>query len=192
MNLYTTYDGENKGFDYTVSTAPTGELVTFADVEDRMNLADDEDAGFIADQIKAVRAYLEKALNMTLVSSKTITAYWQQYAGRLPLPFPPVTSVTSVTTVSSSGDETLLTVNDDYWIEGVRDKIIHFSKVQNAYGVKVVYVTGLSEDGIVDMVKDAILSEVMEWYHGRGNETDDQYVIGRIAEAKLRTLKWSH
>jgi len=188
MTLFTPDYGINEGFDYTISTAPTSELLTVTDIEDRMDLSDNDDPDVINNQIKAVRTYLESKLNMALVAQKTITAYWEKFGKTIPLPFPPVTSVTSVTVVNkSSGTETALTEGTDYWVEGVNKKKIKFiSDYWNyCYGVKIVYVVGLTDPGMVKLVKDAMKSEIITWYLNRGNMDETQYVLGSMAMQKL-------
>lgn len=187
MRLYTSDTGILKGFDYTVTTEPTKELVSATDVSDRMNLQDTEDLLDIDRQVKAVRSYLEKQLNRTLVESKTITAYWQSYSYLIPLPFPPVTSVTSVTLINHvDGTETEQTAGEDYLVEGVSDKSVRMLNVYRNHSIKIVYVTGLTEDGIVDLVKDAIISDVMFWFQNRNNPDETEYTIGQVALSKLR------
>jgi len=190
--LYTGDQGENRGLDWTITTEATSELLTVDEVEDRMDLSDNDDPQIIDNQIKAVRAYCERILGISLVTSQTITAYWQQFAKRLPLPLGPITSVTSVSIVNlSDGTETALTSGTDFWVEGVKNKKIRFASLYAAgiYGVKVVYVAGLSNEADKKLVKDAIMSEVVEWYHQRSNPDETQYTLGKIALSKLNVLR---
>jgi len=183
--LYTPYQGENIGLDFS-ATDPPSELVSSQDVVDRMDLVDTEDEEILASQIKAVRVFLEAFTGMTLCKAKTITAYWRGHAYRLPLPFSPITSVTSVTRIyGETGAETLLTVSTDYWVEGVKEKSVHFNSVQAGYGVKVIYIAGLTDPATIELVRDAILSEVTYWYQNKIDEDDFNYDIGRIAKKKL-------
>lgn len=191
MSLLTKDIGLTTGFDFTESTEPTSELVTIADIEARQNLAlDDDQSVTINDQIKAIRSQLERKLNMSLVSSKTITAYWRSVSSMLLLPFPPVTSITSVSTVDlSDGTETSLTSGTDYWVEGVKNKSIRFMSSWSGYGMKIVYVTGMTNTADLALVKDAMLSEVMEWFNNKSNPDETQYVLGRSAMIKLAHLR---
>jgi hypothetical protein len=193
MNLYTPSKGLNLGFDYYISLEATSELVKLQEVEARMNIdADSGEEGVIVAQIKAIRHHLERILGISLVSSQTITAYWGSFAESLPLPFGPVKSVTSVTLVNlSDGTETALTAGSSYWVEGVANKKIRFNTVYNTgtYGVKIVYVVGQSDSSIKALAADAILSEVLEWFHQRSNPDETQYTLGRIAMSKLHPLR---
>ena len=117
MSLYTPDTGYSSGFSYTVSAEATQELLLAYYIIDRMNLTTESDEEeVITNQIKAVRAYLEKKLGMSLVASKTITAEWETYGTRTMLPFHPVQSVTSVSIVEPwNGTETAQNVSNDYW-----------------------------------------------------------------------------
>lgn len=188
MSLYTPDLGRNTGFDYSIVTDSSNELIGPSEIIERMNLTDVDDQ-VISEQIRAVRIYLEKVLNMTLSKESTITAYWESFAQRIPLPYGPVSSVTSVTRVAfSDGTETALTTSD-YWVEGVSRKNIVMRSVYTGYGLKVVYVTGITDIPTQELVKDAIKSEVMEWYYQRGNSDESQYVLGKIALSKLDVFR---
>lgn len=186
--LYTPYQGENTGLDWSASD-PT-ELVQTHEVVDRMDLDDTEDKENIASQIKAIREFLESQLGMTLCQEKTITAYWDTFAYKIPLPFGPITSVTSVTIVNrTSGAETALTVSTDYWVEGVKNKAVRMNTLWPGYGIKIVYVTSLTDPGMRELVRDAIISEATYWYRNLTEDDDVQYDIGKIAMKKLRHKK---
>lgn len=186
--LYTPYQGENTGLDWSASD-PT-ELVQTQEVVDRMDLDDTEDKENIASQIKAIRRFLEDQLGMTLCQEKTITAYWDTFAYKIPLPFGPITSVTSVTIVNrTSGAETALTVSTDYWVEGVKNKAVRMNTLWPGYGIKIVYVASLTDPGMRELVRDAIISEATYWYRNLTEDDDVQYDIGKIAMKKLRHKK---
>ena len=191
MSLYTPDTGYSSGFSYTVSAEATQELLLAYYIIDRMNLTTESDEEeVITNQIKAVRAYLEKKLGMSLVASKTITAEWETYGTRTMLPFHPVQSVTSVSIVEPwNGTETAQTVSNDYWVQGQDKKSIVMKQVYAGYGLKVVYVTGITDSAIKELVKDAIMSEVIEWFHQRNNPDENQYILGKIALSKLDTLR---
>lgn len=189
MSLYTIDTGVNEGLDYAVTTANEYEFVTLEDVTDRMDLADQDDEDVIYNQIRGVRIYLERVLNMCLTPEKTITAYWHRAADRVPLPFPPVASVTSVSRVApSDGTETALSASE-YWLEGVSKKALSLDCYYYGYGIKAVYTVALTDEGMIALVKDAILSEVIEWFHQRTNPDENQYVLGKIAMSKLNFLR---
>jgi len=189
MNLYTVDTGQNTGFDYYVSTDNAYEFVTLEDIKDRMDLPSVDDEDVMYNQIKGVRIYLESVLNMCLTPAKTITAYWQTFSDRINLPFAPVSSVTSVTRVAhSDGTETALAASE-YWVEGVNKKAVRLQTVYRGYGMKIVYIVALTDVGMISLVKDAILSEVVEWFHQRTNPDETQYVLGKIAMSKLNTFR---
>lgn len=189
MNLFTVDTGENTGLDYYVSTANEYEFVSVQEVIDRMDLATTDDEDVIYNQIRGVRIHLENVLDMCLTPTKTITAYWQTYADVVPLPFNPVSSVTSVNRVAhSDGTETALT-STEYWVQGVKKKSLKFNTVYRGYGLKVVYVIALTDKSMIALVKDAILSEVVEWFHQRTNPDETQYVLGKIALSKLNIFR---
>lgn len=194
MNLLYTPDyGISEDLDYYVSTEAASEVLKLEDVESRMNLdADADEESVINSQIKAIRIHLEKILGISLVSSQTITAYWKRFGKRLKLPLGPVKSITSVSIVSQAdGTETAFTVNEDFWIEGVKDKTINFNTIYaaNSYGVKVVYVVGQTDSSIIALAKDAILSELLEWFHQRSNPDEAVYTLGKIAMSKLHPFR---
>lgn len=189
MMLYTPDYGIESGFDFSITTEATDELVSFEIVKRRMNYGDDTnfntEKDIIENQIKGVRIYLEHILGMSLVASKTITAYWKSYPVNLQLPYGPVQSVTSVSKIALSDGTVTALSSSEYWVEGVKNKSLRLNALLYGYGLKVVYVAGLSDTWMQDYVSDAILSEVIQWYHQRGNSDETQYVLGKIALSKL-------
>lgn len=188
MSLYTYDRGIESGFSYSIEEADQ-EILMPSEVIDRMGFTDDSnfDIGedVILTQIKAVRKYLELKLGMSLVSAQTITAYWDTFSDRLVLPFYPIISITSVSTIIN-GIETAM-ASDQYWTRGGDRKAIHFDTWGNI-GLKVVYEAGITNEAIVSLVKDALMSEVLEWYNQRTNPDETQYVLGKIALSKLNVL----
>lgn len=79
-----------------VSTAPTVEPVTLAEVKAQLRLDHSEDDDFIASKIKAARQHLERWCGLAMLT-QTLKLQAEDFpAGALTLPRPPLQSVTSI------------------------------------------------------------------------------------------------
>ena len=194
MSLLTPNQPIETGFDYTVSIPATSRIVEPQDIKDNMIFPDtDLQDPILSRLINSVVAKFEKECNLT-IETKTYTAYWKTVGWVLPLPFPPIITVTSATFISAyDGSETALTENTEYWIEGVKNKKIHFMTLPIGigfdHGLKVVYSAGLTDYNDKELAKEAIITECTEWFDNRGNTTDVQlYKLSNTAKNKIRSL----
>lgn len=88
-------------------------------------------------------------------------------------PYAPVNSITSVTAKDTTNNETTLTADTTYYLRGLKRQELYiptsFTTGVNTelYSWKVVANIGLST--VPEIVKEAILKLVVEWYNNKGN-----------------------
>lgn len=97
-----------------LSTAPTSEPVTLAELKDHLRIERDEhvDDLLLAGYLKAARQYIEKAQGR-----QHMTATWKRYlsggfyAPEIELPYAPLQSVTSIQYIDTNGDTQTLSTS---------------------------------------------------------------------------------
>lgn len=87
---------------FTVTTAPTVEPVTLADLKEHLRVIDDDEDAKIEAILTASRAYVEEHTGRALCT-QTITLKLDRFPCRIELPRPPLASVTSITYVDQNG-----------------------------------------------------------------------------------------
>ena len=141
---------------YTVTTPPRTEPLSLEDVKAHLRITpgdDSEDTTVLMPLISAAREYCEGYTGRAL-ASQTITAYPETTTGRIYLPRPPVTAITSVT----AGGEPA---------EYVDNHNLGYITLTRSYpdDVVVVYTTGQAT--IPKTVRQAMLLLIGHWYLNR-------------------------
>ena len=121
-----------------VTTAPTAQALSLQEVKEYLRLDDSADERIVRPFIEAVTNIAEEHMNRALMS-QTFTMFldgfnesydplWEGtrtgidmnfYRNHLPLPKPPVTSVTSVSTINEADTETTFAASK-YYVDTVR------------------------------------------------------------------------
>ena len=96
---------------------------------------------------KEVEGYLGRK-----IGSQTLRATWQRYAQKTRVPYPPISSITTVK-LKNGNTTTTLTENDDYYLHGDDDKWIEFTSIDSQILI-VDFVAGYST------VPEAILTAI--------------------------------
>jgi uncharacterized phiE125 gp8 family phage protein len=146
--IHTPSFGVNSGLRVSYSL-PATPLITTADAKKFMRIDasftadDDEVDSLVASATYEAQQYFNRAL-----ITQTITAEWNTVARATPLPFAPVQSIASVTTIGADGTETVLTSSDYKFINGE-------IRINTSLGLRVVYVAGYG-DASTDVPTDII------------------------------------
>lgn len=167
--------GQNTGLEVKVTTDLSTEPVSVAEFKTyaRFTLSD-EDA-LIGELITSARLRLE-AFTGRSFGEKTIEAYWQTFSKEVELPYPPIGTITSVTTVHK-GTDTALTSGEDYYTTGLDLKILNLVNVHtwkwgpNKTSLKVVFTAGYTT--LPKALKEAILKETNTAWLNRENFVSD-------------------
>jgi hypothetical protein len=128
----------------------------------KLNTSDDT---YITDLIYASTKDSEDSTDRSYIT-RTITAFWEYVYDEIYLPKPPHISITTVSTVDKEGTETLLTLDEDYYVIGTNELKIQFANSLYGKSVKIVYVAGYGATA-TDMpyfVRDAVSQRVRYKY----------------------------
>lgn len=158
-----TNKGSNLGLDWVVTTAPTTYPVTLTEAKNYLRLDYDNDDTLIEQIIKVATEHAEKYCNRS-ISQKAVQFSYRNFMQRLTLPYPPYRSITEVKT-RYQGDENVLVVNDDYYIEGINDKLIDFKKYYENTEILITAEVGYTV--IPETLKAAILKIIAKLYEYR-------------------------
>jgi uncharacterized phiE125 gp8 family phage protein len=166
----------------TITSAPSVEPVTAAEVKLFSKIDFSDDDTLLTIQIKSAREMVEQYLNKALIT-QTITAYWRNYDNRVYLPYGPHQSVTSVTR-KRRAESALLVEDTDYYVMGYDTYSLDLepsgvmnprgtskNEAMSAWDLEVVYVAGYgaASTDIPQPIKEAILKTVETNYDHRGN-----------------------
>lgn len=186
------------------------EPVSLSDAKAQCRVDFDDDDTLLTGLITAAREAIEHYCNISIVP-KTITLtleateqlesiFAQPYQVReamnvFELPYGPVQSVTSVTSIGNDGSVIDCTLGQDYWLTGVLFKTI---KITNAFFNNIlVYQTGYPK--VPQALKLAILNEVDYRYENRGEGSNVRAtafteqgvgIAARILADPYRRLNW--
>ncbi len=149
LDLHSSEDGDgNRKWD--VTTAPTLEPITAAEVKTYARIDGDDEDTLIGTFITAVRQATEQYLGRALIT-QTITLsmdYWPSLV--IELPRPPLISVTSVSTVDEDDTSTTYS-SDNYYVRTVgdpgtivikRDGTLPINTDRDFGGFEIVYTAG--------------------------------------------------
>ena len=172
--------GENGVLTLTVSdTDEASDLISVTDAKSWLKIDTSDEDDLIQDLIDEVTSDIENNYQIP-VKSKDVTAVWENFASAVPLPFQPVSSITTVKTIESDGTTTTLTVDEDYRLVGNRlliDEICGYERPYNRTKLEVVYVSAF--DSVPNDVRLALKKAVLS------NFEDRQDVVGGMSVSML-------
>jgi len=162
----------------TVTTAPTEEPLSRADLKDHLRLTndDDDEDGYLEGLIVMARRAIEVQTRRSIITQTLQLTLDGFPRGRvIKLPRPPVASVTSVKYDDTAGTEQTLSTDyyqaDTYSTPGrvvLKDGYSWPSTINNANSVRIVYVAGYgaATDVPEDLIQ-AIKFLAAHWYANR-------------------------
>lgn len=164
------------------------EPITKTEAKDYMKVDfTDDDMLIESTLIPSARQMAEKWLNRSLIT-QTLQAYYSSFGDKVYLPFSPVQSVTSVKRILLNVTTTL-TVNEDYYVQGLDDKFLMMSTpyrlqpgqsptdILRHWELQVEYKTGYGDAGseVPEIILEAIRKIVATNYEMRQNSSDTQH-----------------
>ena len=179
-----------------VTTAPTAQALSLQEVKEYLRLDDSADERIVRPFIEAVTNIAEEHMNRALMS-QTFTMFldgfnesydplWEGtrtgidmnfYRNHLPLPKPPVTSVTSVSTFNDADTETTFAASK-YYVDTVREParvVLRTGEVwptalRVANAIKVVYGAGYTNAySVPEPIRMGMLQHIAYLYEHRGD-----------------------
>lgn len=170
-----TNKGYNLGLDWTVSVAPSTYPITLEEAKNYLRVDYSGDDTLINTIIKVATEHAEKYCNRS-ISQKTVVFSYRNFMQRLILPYPPYRSITEVKT-KFEGEETVLTVNTDFYIEGISDKLINFKKYYE--NTEVIITADVGYSVVPETLKGAILKIIAKLYEYR-----QDYIEASVSQLK--------
>ena len=171
------------------------EPVSIADVKQFIKFSDTDatETSLVEDMIKGARVYIEKQTGLALAKKTIIEQFLKEPTIEYVLSVAPVISVDSVATLDLQEASTSLTLNGDYFLKGLYERIIITGLVTSTTQLKVTYKVGYGESETETLpydIKQAILRQVMQWYDNRDEFLEGRYndQIGSIIQNYAR--KW--
>lgn len=171
---------------FIVTTAPTTEPVTTAEVKTHLRIDHALDDTYIGTLIALARQYVEDYTRRALFT-QTITAKYDRFASCFLIERPMLQSVTSITYVDTSGNTQ--TLSTSYYTVDISSTP---ARITQAYGytwpsirditnaVTIVYVAGWATVGAIPTpLRHALLMLVGHWYENR------EAVVNSIAIPKV-------
>ncbi len=162
--------------DLRVSTEPAVEPVTLEEAKNFAKVDGTAEDGLIEGFITAARVAVEKILGRSLIN-QSLTLRLDEWIGEvLPLPRPPLVSITEVRTLDEDGVATVFDAANYYAITGDRAQLVLKSTATapsnvDRYhgGFEVEYVAGYGEDpeDVPAGIRNAILQWVAVMYESR-------------------------
>lgn len=155
-----------------IVTDADGLLWSVANIKEAIPVNHSEDDSFIEKIINAVTRRIEKHLGIDTLK-KTRRSYWFHPNPVVILPYGPHGDINEVVTIDSEGNETALTLNDDYYVIGMKYKRL---KIFNLYTgwptsgyLRVEYVSGTTAANVGSDIKGGILQEILLQYKNRAD-----------------------
>lgn len=155
--------GRNGRLNVTATdTDGSSALISTSDAKSWAKVETSADDTLIGDLIDEVTTHIETKYGIPL-RSKDVVATWDSFGREVPLPYAPVSSITTVKEIDSEGNETTLTENTDYRLVG---DTLYFTN-PNSYldpyyrvSLEVTYVSAYDTvpNDLVLALKKAVLS----------------------------------
>lgn len=161
-----------------ISTEP----VTTAKVRQFIKHSDDSDTdeiSLIEDMIKGVRVHIENRTGLCLAEKTLVEYFFKEETGEYVLSFAPVISVDDVKLLDIEETSSDLTLNDDYYLRGLYERILLTDEVGAAEQLKVTYKAGYGDSSTETLPMDihqAILRQVIHWYDNRDEFIEGVYI----------------
>nr|BDD47708.1 hypothetical protein 10 [bacterium] len=134
----------------------------------------------IVQLIQNARQWVEQHIGQSVIK-KNIVAYSDYKLSQFELPLPPIQTISEVVRVALDGTETELTLNDDYYVEGLTRKNLIFYHTWTTggtgqiVGIKVTYTAYMDE--VPAPIKTAVLRLVADNYYMRSSAIDTSISI---------------
>ena len=179
---------------YKISQDITTEPVTTVKVKQFLKISetDTSEDALIEDMIKAARVFFENKTGLAL-AEKTIIEYFEKDdGGQYTLSVAPVISVDEVILLDLEEDETEWTLNTDYYLSGLYERILLSNNVASNTTLKVTYKAGYGSDTetLPFDIHQAILKQTLRWYDHRDDYVEGKYLdtVGSVIRSHQR--KW--
>ena len=160
---------------YTLTTPPTTEPISLADVRIHLRIDTHEEDAYITELVEAARNYVERYLDRSLITQTWTATFDTFFDDNLILRHGVVASVTSVTYLDNDGvQQTLSTDVYELARENGRQLIrLKFNQTWPAHrvhmdNITVVYVTGYGvASDVPTAIQHAMLMLIGHWYENR-------------------------
>ena len=166
------------------SVEPAQDPVTFSDIKAWNLLGHTNDDAIFTALIKPAVSVLETFTERAFITQTRI-AYYSSYGLKVRLPYPPILGVTTVEQVTQD-DTTLLVLDSDYFIKGVKDQWLELPSFRNRapghslddnisdFNLKVTYTCGYGANpsDVPQGIRDAIVRTVHTWYEMKEDISD--------------------
>jgi len=143
-----------------------------------------DDQAIIEKMATAAREWCEKYTQMCFAQKTLVATYLPDdvdyYERVIPLPSMPISSITSVKSISADGTETALTEDIGYYTFGNKKVEISIPKVfstsvgtnEKDDSIQVEYIAGYGAPGnesLPEVLRQAMAKLVVDWWHSKGN-----------------------
>lgn len=156
-------------FDIKVTVAAS-ELLDVEDVKTHLAITHTDNDAYLTDLIKQVRLSVEKFCGISIGAQTRKWVYdeWGKWPDKeAPIPYGPVTAISSITRRTGPGTTDTLTANDDYELQGEQAKTL---TVFGGGRCTVTYTCGYST--LPDDLKRGMLEEITYRYEHKGDTKD--------------------
>lgn len=157
------------------------ESLTLSEVKRKLGITYNDDDTLLGEFITTSRQQVERYCGIAIGSQTKewlIDAVYPEY----PIPYPPIISVQSASLKTNINEYTTKTVNTDYEIDGLENKIFR-PFTQGRW--KVAYTCGYTT--VPQALKDAMLTQVVHLYEHRGDEKIEG--LCQMAQEKAQQYK---
>ncbi len=174
-----------------IKTDVVTEPVSITEVKLFCKIAGTTEDTLLTSLIKSARQAIENYTGLAFAKKTVITTYdLLSLNNIIELPVQPVSSVDSVKLVNLKGDETLLTLNDDYYIIDAPWTKIKIGNIYASAGVilKVEYTVGYGAPdcpALPEALKLSVLKEIATQYERREDIIE---VAGQVMDNNSRKL----
>lgn len=175
-----------------ISVAPADWAVTLAEAKQFLRLSSAHDDNYVALLVEGISEQIERYIGMDTYI-RTRRSYWERAGWDLELPYGPHGTISSVVSIDEDGTETTLTVNSDYYVQGMTTKRIRLlSGIAGGSFIRVTYESGYAANECPYAIRAAILQELSLQYKNRqdSNTPSRVSVNGLSLEARHLLLPY--
>jgi len=179
--------------DIKTTVEPQIEPVTVKELKDYLKLDYTTDDALLTALICSARQWAEKYTSRSFIC-RTLKAHFENHSEKVRLPYAPIYSVTTVTRVRENQSSTL-TLNSDYYVNGVADKYLTLSSLGfgnvppgvspldnlQSWNLEVTFVAGYgySASDIPSGIRHGVLRLAGYLYENR-NEVEVGTIIAKV------------
>lgn len=165
-----------------VLTEPSDLAVPLALMKDVLRKYDSNDDAHITLLIKAVTEQVERYCGYDFRPKERLS-YYLYPKPDISLPRGPHATITEVKAINELGDETVLTLDEDYYVDGFQQFDLRLRRYYHA--LEIEHSSGY--ENIPDAVQEAIIQEVSFQYKNRNDPN-----MGRVTSVNGLTLEARH